>query len=421
MIDPRIQLAVQAPNVKSAIDVYQNTLVNNERLKASKQQREHADRLLPLQEAMYGVRIAGQSLGNEEQSVRNQASRIELDRMQNPTISERDSERLRSIVTYGMGELMPLLSSGDTQGAKLSLQNRIKALQEAQARGEPVDPVESIEALKMIESGQVEPLINRIKQGADIARQVGIGKGRNDVSLRNSAPQVDSETGQVYYPSFDPNTGEAFRVDVPGAVQSTPAQKRETEVEQTAKLERVKLREKRISDMRKEFTERRQRAARNFLPLRQAMKLVEEADQGLTGAAKMQIARLMPGIDVSKEGALEAALLSQSLQQLQAFKGPTTDFEFGVTQGISGRLSDPQSANRARAASLSRANWFMNRESEQFDRYVQKGGDPDKFFFDFNETVDTEKGQYTLADLQDTAVEYDMTIEEVLEKLNAGN
>ena len=68
---------------------------------------------------------------------------------------------------------------------------------------------------------------------------------------------------------------------------------------------------------------------------------------------------------------------------MQQFKGPTTDFEFGVTESIAGSLGQSQAANVARIKSLDRARFFNEQEFKQFEKHTKAGGDPDSFSFNF--------------------------------------
>jgi hypothetical protein len=140
----------------------------------------------------------------------------------------------------------------------------------------------------------------------------------------------------------------------------------------------------------------------------------------VAGRGKLALARFFPGIDASDEGALTSAFKSLALDELQKFKGPTTDFEFAVTEDIAGSLGNSASANTARLASLERANWFADRESQQFNDHVKAGHDPDEFFFNFNELVTPKKGgkSYPLQSLQDTAVANHISIDEVIKRLS---
>jgi hypothetical protein len=174
----------------------------------------------------------------------------------------------------------------------------------------------------------------------------------------------------------------------------------------------------RTSEIKQEFSQRSRDSAREQVTLGQAMKLVDKADQGIQGAAKLQLSRVFPDIDVTDEAMLSQSLTGLALDQLQKFKGPTTDFEFGVTESIAGSISDSKSANKARIASLDRANWFNQRESKQFNKFIAGDGNPDEFRFNFGERIKTKQGEFSLRDLQDTAVDGNMTIDQVLTRLN---
>ena len=91
-----------------------------------------------------------------------------------------------------------------------------------------------------------------------------------------------------------------------------------------------------------------------------------------------------------------------------------------MTEDIAGSLGDGKSANTARLASLERAAWFADRESEQFNQHIKAGHDPDEFFFNFNELVTPKKGgkSYSLQSLQDTAVHNHISIDEVIKRLS---
>lgn len=216
-------------------------------------------------------------------------------------------------------------------------------------------------------------------------------------------------------------TGEK-RLDAIKASQKFREERLRTESEiavgQARKIAGAKARQTRISGITKEFSDSSRLAARSDIRLRQAEILANQAAQGLSGEIKVKLAKLFPDIDVSDEGALMASLQSLALDELQKFKGPTTDFEFGVAQSISGALGNPKTANLARIKSLQRNNWFVKREGEQFRRHVKSGGDPDNFTFNFGEPVKTKKGVFTLQQLQDTAVQNNISIDDVLEKLN---
>jgi hypothetical protein len=250
-------------------------------------------------------------------------------------------------------------------------------------------------------------------------------------ALQSSAPITNPSTGQVSTPVFNPSTGHTQLVPIEGAIQQTPSQKAEARQEElvkaadldvrtTQRKETIKKTVARTSGIKKEFSERRRLAARSTRKIKEAQKLAEKATQGIAGVGKVQLGRLFPGIDTGNEVALSGAFKSLALDELQKFKGPTTDFEFRVTEDIAGSLGDGAFANKARLASLERANWFMDRESKQFNDHIKAGHDPDEYNFNFNELITPKKGgkSYSLQSLQDTAVANHISVDEVIKRLS---
>ncbi len=213
------------------------------------------------------------------------------------------------------------------------------------------------------------------------------------------------------------------RVETIGQAETAVALEREQQVSEIRLAEQQETsRRERAGALLDDMATRNQNAARQQVRLIEAMQLAKTADQGLTGGVKLQLSRFpfLSGIDVSDTAALDSALKSIAIEQLQAFKGPTTDFEFDVVQNISGNILDSETANKARIASLQRAAWFQRKEAEQARRFILNGGDPRDFAFNFDEIISDKLGGITLRDLQDTAVRNDATIEEVLKIINEG-
>ena len=155
--------------------------------------------------------------------------------------------------------------------------------------------------------------------------------------------------------------------------------------------------------------------------LAEAFEYAQAADQGLSGAGKLFLSKFpgFDGVDVTDEAGLQAALTNLALNELQKFPGTTTDFEYGVTKEIAGSLMDSKSANLARIASLRRANWFLGREAEQFNNWIDQDGNPDKFAFNYEEIVNTKRGDFSLKLLHQTAARNHITMDELLTTLNA--
>jgi hypothetical protein len=360
--------------------------------------------------------LANQNVANAEQGFRAGEQNMQFNRTQDRALNQQIDQRTDDQKNQSLYRAAMNIGNATDEQIIPILEAQIANV-EGNFGG---DAAESRRVLEIAKAGDFQGARSLAKQAIDI----GIAQGDIKSSQGGTsgtkffAPQTDPDTGQQFVIRANPNTGDAERVNIEGAIQRTSAQSNQSEVNQATAVETAKGKVTRTNQMKKEFGDMRRQAARARIPIMQALKLVSLADQGLAGAAKVQIARIIPGIDVANEAQLDAALSTLALDQLQKFSGPTTDFEYAVTESIAGRLSDPATANDARVKSLDRANWFINRESEQFDKFITDGGDPDTFAFDFNEEVKTKKATLSLQSLQDSAVAANATIEEALKRLN---
>lgn len=255
-----------------------------------------------------------------------------------------------------------------------------------------------------------------------VAQKGGLASAKTEILEDGSAIQgLPSGEVIVRDPSGQIVEGQA-RLDVLKQASATKFRRQEKEaglaVSKAQRIAAAGEREKRVSSLKTELSTRNRNAARSRVRVRGALKVAGQATQGIRGTVKLKLAKLFPDIDVTNEALLDQSLKQLALDELQNFKGPTTDFEFGVTEQIAGAVGDPTTANIARLKSLDRATWFNRREFEQFNQHVKAGGDPDDFAFDFNEKVRTGKGLHSLQDLQDTAVFHNLTIEEVIKRLS---
>jgi len=381
-LDPRLSLAVQ-PNIGNT---FQNALLNVQGVETLQRQREQA----PLQNRLLEAQVGGAEAQQQQQQ---QANRFQS-------------------IAFGAAEILPDLKSGNFEGANLKLQARRANLIQ---QGLPTEATDNAINLLSTDPSQ---LLNRTNEVIQIAQQRGILKAPTAASTRSSAPITDPVTGQVSIPTFNPATNTVELLPVEGAIQLTPQQKVDLEIEQAQGKATATQRASRISDITREMSERNRSARRGAINLSQAATLIDQAEQGVAGASKVRLAKLFPGIDVSSEAALSQSLTNLALDELQKFKGPTTDFEFQKTEQIAGTLGDSKTANKAKVASLQRANWFTQRESRQFNDWIKAGKNPDTFGFDFGEQIKTKKGNFSLQDLQDTAVSNNISIQETIKRLD---
>lgn len=424
MIDHRILQQIGVNDNSPVLNMFQNALTGAQNRKVQMLQDDRAQELAPFQHALLKAQAQNQIA---QANAADEGSKASGSQNQLNMENSRTSQRLSSIHTAGQ-RIKPMLLSGNTVAAEQFLKNRISQIQSRIEQGSGEDVNESMEALAKLQAGDVQGLLGDISAVEGLV----LGGGRQkQFALQSNAPITDPVTGQVSTPVFNPATGETQLVPIEGATQETPTQEAAREfqaakniadldVSTTERKEIIRKRVARNSALKTEFSTKRKLAATSFRKIKEAQKLMENATQGLAGVGKVQLGRLFPGIDTSNEAALTGAFKSLALDELQKFKGPTTDFEFRVTEDIAGSLGDGASANKARLASLERASWFASREAKQFSDHQKGGHDPDEFFFNFNELVTPKKGgkSYSLQSLQDTAVANHISVDEVIKRLS---
>ena len=316
----------------------------------------------------------------------------------------------------------------DTQKTEMS-----KLARAALQRGEDITIFE--EGLKIQDPDEMNLFLTRIATRAtdadkileaELDRQkgsaVGLASAKSEILDDGSTIQVLPDGSvQVTNPLGQIVTGQE-RADT---LQRSQEFKLETQREESKiavtkaqKIAGAKIRATRVGEVTKEMAQKGREAARSEVKFKSTEKLINLASQGVTGALKLQLAKTFPGIDVTNEGALQASFTDLALDALQRLKGPSTDFEFIKMESIGGAIGDAKSANKARVKSLQRNRFFVSKEAEQFRNHVNAGGDPDEFNFNFGESVTTKKGVFTLRDIQDTALDKNLSIEETIELLN---
>ncbi len=351
-------------------------------------------------------------------------------KVENDRIKQADQMKLmqKAAQTTALA-LMDITKSGNLTQKKIAI---ARMAQDAQAKGEDIKGLTELLASRT-DDELTTRVLNRARMLSDVGEQLnermkaqkgpeGMASAKTEIledgTVIQALPDGDVE---VRNPLGNIVTGQD-RLNVLEASQNFRLDRLKTEsgiaIKQAREVAGAKAREGRISDLRKEMSTSNRLAARGKLKLNQTLGLIDQTTGGVTDKAKLRLSKLFPGMDVSSEGALVSSFRSLALDELQKFKGPTTDFEFGIAESIGGVFGDPKTANRARIKSLQRNGWFVQKEFEQFNNFIKAGGDPDSFAFNFGEPVGTKKGVFTLQQIQDTAVERHLSIEEVLEKLN---
>lgn len=320
------------------------------------------------------------------------------------------------------------LEAGDIETTKRILENRVNRL--SSQKRDPSHTQRTLEKIRLAEMtndpGALEDAKQDIASILQDAQNRQIGDATRKIGAReiydNGTIVASTQQGPIVWtPDGREVYGEEAARTIAEAQKADLQHRRDIsdiDVQETVKKERVTQAARRDSELISDMSTRNRTSARDQRTITEALQLSAQAAGGITAGIKLKLSKLLPGVDVGNEAALDSALTQIALDQLQKFKGPTTDFEFGVTQDIAGSVTDPKTARLAKLNSLKRAAWFNQREYTQFVRHQRAGGSSDDFAFDFNEVVHTAKGSYTLQDLQETAVANHMSMEDVLQKLN---
>lgn len=384
------------------------------------QQLRNEQEMAPLRQAVLQGQATGQALANQQR----QAQILEATR-------QRDLKGLASSYLQVKGAI----DAGNYTEAADQLESTI--MQKLQAGQTVADMSDTIQAMETLRSNDPDAIaaIKRKGQGiVDAAVAEGLledpsaAARAKKFATKSFAPEKDPKTGEFFGFTYDPNSNTFAKVplgfkgqtraDEIAMEQKAKQMAADLEVSTTKEKEFAKNQAARAKEVGAEISDRYRSAARSGLIINEALALVANSTEGLTASVWSRLAKVVPGIEVGDEGALDSVLKRLALEQLQKFKGPTTDFEFNVTQQIVGQLGDPRSANVARLKSLARNDWFMRREYEQYRKFVDEGGDPDRFAFDINEIVNTKKGRVSLKNIQQIAADNHLTIEETLDRLN---
>lgn len=394
-VNPLISLQTQVPDVGKSFSNALTTLSGIDDLK----NRPTRNRLLEAQASTAETQASSTQNEARFKSVVNAA--VEINSLNTPEqkLQFARNRKLKlleqGVNTQETDAYIQTLESGDVQGAQALIDKTIEA---GQIRGILKSPRE----------------LNVASGGLASAKTEILGDGAVIQALPDGTVEVRNPAGAVV-------TGQE-RLDTLSRSQKFKQETLQAEsniaITQAQKVAGAKSREARISQLRKEFSGMARQSATEAIKLREAKTLANQASQGAIGQAKLRLAKFFPDIDVSNEGALLGAFRGLALDQLQKFKGPTTDFEFGIAESVSGTLGDPKTANLARIAGLERNNFFVAKQAEQFKKHVKAGGDPEDFKFNFGEQIRTKRGMISLRDLQDTAAANHMSIEEATKRFN---
>jgi len=386
MIDASIPLQVQVPDIGKAVGLYYDTLNRNKQMK----------------------------MLEENSLLKNQLTQSQLEGNEIKNQGERSDQIIKSLAAFST-QVQPLIQSNDLPSMIELTKNRIAEIDASKGLAGNSD--DSREFLAMLTDPNI-PDQQKIAQASDLSNKA-ISAAQN-MGLFGGSDQTASMQNSIYYDNLiasgDTEGAQRFG-KMAGMFPKTSPEQELALITATAE---AKLKASRTSEIRQEFSERARIASRGEITLNQAAAAIKNgATQGYAGQAKVALSKIFPEIDVTNEANLSQAFGLLTIQTLESFKGPTTDFEYEKSADLNGSLGDGESANTARLNSLKRNNWFVKRETQQFNRWVKDSkNDPDLFAFNMDEKIKTKKGEISLQDIQDTALTFNRTIEEQIREFN---
>jgi hypothetical protein len=293
-------------------------------------------------------------------------------------------------------------------------------------------PTETNLLIDMLDKNNIEGVQKELIEGIATGQRLGYGPEKAKTSAatefwkHSGLSRMSDNQGNVIWRNaqgqiLSPEEVPLALADAHEAHLNFLDRQSQIDIKEAAKKEALALQAKRNSDLHSELSGRNREASRRKTRVKEALVLSEQAADGLQAGLARRLANIFPNIDVKDENALTVALTQLQLDYLQSFKGPTTDFEFGVTQRITGSDMTPKESRRAMLKALERSAWFMKEEYNQYMAHLKNGGSSDNFAFNLGAIVSTKKGDFSLEDIQKTAVSRHMSIEDVLRQLNKAN
>lgn len=302
MIDHRINLTAQVPQVSQAIDIYNNTLLNNERLKASKQQRQQSEELLPLRKNLLTNQAERSATNNEILQGQQQ-----------------DAEKARKIVTmtdYFMTELTPAIETGDSERTENSLINA--------ANDGTLDEDDARNLLFMYRNGDLEGIKRSIDAATGYAKQRGLLGDNSNSRVQSSKILPDGSTVQVKRsgevlvtdPTGQAVTGQERSNILERARQVEAEQARNVAANKSAGSENAKGKQQKLRTSINEGVA----AADGTAVIRRSLELLKGIETGGIDAVQQRVKQVF-GVEGADEGELSANLGKAVLSQLRSIFG----------------------------------------------------------------------------------------------------
>ena len=310
-IDPRISLAVRAPNVAPAINIFENALTNSQNRRLAEAQEVRRQELAPLQlQQAQQLAQTGQSALDEQT----------------------ENRILRSVAEFGI-KLKPVIQSGNIDQAQTMLTNRLLDLQ---SQGLPTE--ETVEAITALRSGDSQGVVNSIDAIQTIAQQRGLtGTSQMSVGQRDFNTNVATVKAD---PNLETIEGKAAAVAL-GVRAKASTSAKERIATDPALTTAIAASQAEIEGATAEAKEgaKLQQQLKHKPEINKAVKLAEkealESGEVLTDFKRSKAA--LPGLLSAVDELRELATIATSTFGGKLFDGAVKQTGFGSTKGATAR------------------------------------------------------------------------------------
>lgn len=352
----------------------------------------------------------------------------------------------RSMGGFSNG-LTPLIEKGDIEGIGKAINERYEKY-----TNDPNIDSQGTENLKeLYDSGNTEELLSTLKNLSDSSNLIAEGEAMKD--YKHIETVYDRKTKEPFELYRNPNdinapdiltdkTNTRYSPDsVDYMIQSEFSKENEADKQirvagNEEKIAQRANRTKTINAKNQEFSEI------SSLNNAQKSKMAEvesilnrgEFQGGVPQWAKQKLSQLFGKGDWSDASVVYSALNSLAMDELQKFKGPTTDFEFTRSEKTFGGEFDTRESLEAKLRAQDRGIWAQGQKDIAFQEFIKDdnnnpnsfrydilGGEAGKqpFKFSGNKSFKNAKGnEMTVNEIYMGAVKNDMKVEDFVKELN---
>lgn len=276
---------------------------------------------------------------------------------------------------------------------------------------------------KMLNEGEIE----KAEQNLEAFVATGVATGRvnaaNPMEYKTFAPVVgpDGKMRVVRANEYGIQTKDT------GLKGTTEQEKANIDIYKTYEKEGIKGIERFRREKATAISESQAGLNNSISKINRALTLMQQAntETGITEELKYQLTNLFPNLtDPSNPAQLRAAFKQLAIDELQMFKGPTTDYEFKQVASVAGEGWNSTQSNVARAKALSRLNYLSTKRNEFMDDYLRNTEGRAVFGVENEWAKEYKRKQfeygdskYSIEDLQKIAQEQNLTMEELGQRL----